>query len=203
MKKNTKRILKYTIEFLIVAFGVFLGIYVSEKQNEHKITLEKENSINYIFEELENNRVSLKKSIKYHELIDAQIDSITPTLSKKDLFANYVENEKFKHSTIKGWSGIRLANLDDTAFETAKINGIIKEYDLKFIQNISKIYKAQEVVIEFGESILTKMINTNSSTKVVDVLGAIDLLTTDLLSNEKALLEAIEKVQTLYKKDAN
>jgi large-conductance mechanosensitive channel len=30
MKEQTKSILKYIIEFLIVAFGVFLGIYVSE-----------------------------------------------------------------------------------------------------------------------------------------------------------------------------
>ncbi|WP_237276114.1 hypothetical protein [Tenacibaculum ovolyticum] len=195
MKKNTKRIFKYLIEFIIVAFGVFLGIYASEIQNEKKVKLEKEKSISYIIEELENNKKRLKESIKYHQSIKTEIDSIAKTLNEKDLFTIYIGNKSFQHSEIKDWSGVRVANLEFTAFEAAKISGIIKEYDIKFIQNISKIYKHQETYSEFGNSILNKLISLNSSTKVVDVLSSIKLVTNDLLNYEKTLLEATQKIK--------
>jgi hypothetical protein len=195
MKKNTKRVFKYLIEFLIVAFGVFLGVYASEIQNEKKIKIEKEKSISYIIEELENNKNRLEESIKYHKLIKIEIDSIVKTLNDKDLFTTYIGNKSFQHNKIKGWSGVRIANLDNTAFEAAKISGIIKEYDIKFIQNISKIYKHQETYSEFGNSVLSKMINLNSSTKVVDMLSSIELMANDLLNYEKAILEVIGKIK--------
>lgn len=195
MKKNIKRIFKYLIEFLIVAFGVFLGIYVSEVRNENKIKIEKEKSVNYIIEELENNKKRLEESIKYHQLIKTEIDSISKTLDEQDLFTNYIGNKSFQHNKIKGWNGIRVANIESTAFEAAKISGILKEYDIEFIQKVSKIYKHQEAYSEFGNSILTKMVNLNSSAKVVDVFSSIELMTSDLLNYEKSLSKGIEKIK--------
>jgi hypothetical protein len=195
MKKNTKQIIKYLIEFLIVAFGVFLGIYASEMQNEKKIKTEKDKSIRFITDELVNNKKRLEESIKYHQLIKIEIDSIGKSLNEQDLFSIYIGNKSFQHNEIRGWNGVRVANLENTAFEAAKISGIIKEYDIKNIQNISKIYKHQDTYSEFGNSVLTKMINLNSSTKVVDILSIIQLMTSDLLGFEKALLEGIEKIE--------
>lgn len=194
MKKNIKRIFKYLIEFLIVVFGVFLGIYVSEVQNEKNINIEKEKSVNYIIEELENNKKRLKESIKYHQSIKTEIDSIAKTLDEKDLFTIYIGNKSFQHNKIKGWNGVRVGNIESTAFEAAKISGIIKEYDIVFIQKISKIYKHKEAYSKLGNSILTKMINFNSSAKVVDVFSSIELITSDLLNYKKSLFKEIEKI---------
>jgi tRNA nucleotidyltransferase (CCA-adding enzyme) len=196
MKKNTKRVIKYLIEFLIVAFGVFLGVYASEIQSKKKIKIEKENSISYIIEELESNKKRLEESIKYHQSIKTEIDSIAKTLDEKDLFTTYIGNKSFRHNEIKGWNGVQVANLDITAFEAAKISGIMKEYDIKFIQNISRLYKHQKTYSELGNKVLTKMINLNSSTKVVDMFSSIELMTSDLLNYEKSLLEAIRKIKT-------
>ena len=130
MKKQTKRIFKYLIEFLIVVSGVFLGVYASEIQSQKKITKEKEKSISYIIEELSNNKTSLTKSIKYHQLIKIESDSIGEIFNQEDLFKNYIGNKIFRHDQIKGWEGIKIANLESTAFEAAKISGIIKEYEI-------------------------------------------------------------------------
>ncbi len=203
MKKTTKNVLKYLIEFLIVAFGVFLGIYVSDLQNEKKIKIEKEKSINYILKELENNKSNIESSIEYHQLIKSNMDSLASTLTKKDVFVNYLENKKFRHNQIKGWNGVRLANIESTVFEGVKISGIIQEYDIELIQIISKIYKRQEVYSEFGNSLLDRMLSLNSSTKVVDVFGTIQIMTTDLLSLEKQLLKELEKVQKEIKTSHN
>jgi len=195
MKKQTKRIFKYLIEFLIVVSGVFLGVYASEIQSQKKITKEKEKSISYIIEELSNNKTSLKKSIKYHQLIKIESDSIGEIFNQEDLFKNYIGNKIFRHDQIKGWEGIKIANLESTAFEAAKISGIIKEYDIEFIQKISKIYNKQEAYLKFANSILTKMININSSSKVADAFGAIELMGYDLLQFEESILKDMEKIK--------
>ncbi|WP_299256934.1 hypothetical protein [uncultured Aquimarina sp.] len=199
MKKTTKNVFKYLLEFLIVAFGVFLGIYVSEQENKKKIKGEREKSVNYILEELNDNKNSLEKSISYHQLIKIQIDSIVPTFNEKDLYEAYWGNKKFKHNQIVGWNGIRLANLEDTAFEGAKISGIIQGYNIELIHNISKIYNQQKKYTEFGTSIFNKMININSSTKIIDIFSSIKLITTDLLLNEKQLLDNIKKAENNIK----
>lgn len=195
MKKNNKSVLKYFIEFLIVAFGVFLGMYVSEIQSEKKTKLEKEKSMRFIYEELQNNRQKLETAIAYHESIKKELDSILKILDKKAMNTIYMGNEIFHHNDIKGWNGIQLANLEDTAFEATKISGIISEFDIEFIQNISRIYNYQNDYAEFGKSILTKMVNLNSSSKIADLITCIDLMTSDLANNEKALLNGIKKIK--------
>jgi large-conductance mechanosensitive channel len=52
MKKISREIIRYVIEFLIVAFGVYLGFYASDLQNEKKIQEDKKKSLTYIIEEL-------------------------------------------------------------------------------------------------------------------------------------------------------
>ena len=194
MKNEKSKVFKYFIEFLIVAFGVFLGVYASELQNEKKIKREKEKSISYILEELASNKERLLNSVEYHQLLKTQIDSIVRTLKEADFFTTYIGNKHFRHDRIKGWKGIQIAKLESTAFEAAKITGIIREFDIEFIQKVSKAYKYQETYSKFGNSILTKMVNLNSSSKVLDVFGAVELMTTDLLSNEKELLNIINEI---------
>lgn len=199
MKKYTKHILKYVLEFLIVTFGVFLGMYVNELQNDKKIHREKEKSIHHIVLELENNKKNVEEAITYHQSIKTEIDSIVQTIVKEDLFKTYVGNTIFRYNRIKGWNGVQLANLESIALDGAKISGIIKEYDIEIIKSISKVYSLQEDYSEFGVSIRNKMINLNASTKIIDVLGAIQLMTTDLLVYEKKLLNEISKAQVEIK----
>ena len=42
---------------------------------------------------------------------------------------------------------------------------------------------------------MNRMMTINSATKVIDVLGTVELMSTDLLVYEKKLLDAIEKTQ--------
>ncbi len=47
------------------------------------------------------------------------------------------------------------------------------------------------------------MININSSTKVIDALGMVQIMTTDLLGLENYLLVEIEKIETEIKTPHN
>ncbi len=202
MNKTVKNILKYLIEIIIVAFGVFLGVYYSNVNAENKTKKEREKSLSLIIGELETNQQLLKRDIGYHETIKIEIDSIIPSLSDKDMYSSFVESE-FKHNEIDGWTGFHFSRLQKTAFESAKTSGIIKDYDIELIQKLSNIYNFQDTYIGFGESILNKAIETNSSTKVVDFIGIIELMTSDLLSVEKQLSKELEKTITELKTPHN
>jgi large-conductance mechanosensitive channel len=67
MNKTVKSALRYVIEIVIVAFGVFLGVYYSNLNAAEKTDKEKEKSISLIIQELENNQRLLLKDIDYHE----------------------------------------------------------------------------------------------------------------------------------------
>jgi len=123
MKKN---IIKYLIEFLIVAFGVFLGSYANEIQNEKKINKNKEKAIENIISELENNKEKLEKSIEYHKVLEVYFDSIVATIPKKSFKENFFESGKFRYSSAKEWKGMGFAEFESTAFETAKISGTLQ-----------------------------------------------------------------------------
>jgi len=183
-----------------VYFLVFTPVKFRVKR---KLKGKRKNLLNILYKELENNKNKLEISFKYHQSIKAEIDSIGKVLNESDFFTTYIGNKKFRHDRIKGWNGVKNANLDDMAFEAAKISGIIKEFDFEIIQNISEIYKFQKEYSEFGNSILKKMINFNSSTKVADVFGSIDLITSDLKNYEKSLIEAIKKAQSVLTKPQN
>ncbi|MEM9849604.1 MAG: hypothetical protein AAF847_17075, partial [Bacteroidota bacterium] len=171
MSQHTKGIFKYLIELLLVVVGVFLGIYVSEIRGDEQTRKQKAQSISYITEEVINNKSKLERSIKYHRSIKTEIDSIAQLLTEEDMFEHYIGNDIFRHNEIKGWKGIGVNYLESTAFEAAKISGIITEYDIEIVKEISTIYNYQAEYLEFGNSILKRMINMNSSSKVIDAFS--------------------------------
>ncbi len=192
MNKTLKSILKYIIEILIVAFGVFLGVYYSNINTDNKTQKEKNKSIDLIISELVFNKELLEEHIEYHEKIKIEIDSIIPTLSEKELYSDFTRS-KFKHFEIKDWQGFRFARLQKTAYETTKTSGVIKEFDIELIHKLSDIYNFQYTYIDFGTSILDKAIGINSSMKLWDLIGTIKLMTSDLLGIEKVLLDKLNK----------
>ncbi len=193
MKEIKNELLKYLIELFIVAFGVFLGIIISENKANNQINRNVKNSITYIIDELETNSGNLKKSIKYHEMIKENLSSFR-SLKEKDLLAPYFGSQIFHFTKIKGWTGINLPKFENIAFESAKISGIFQEMDIASVQTISRAYKQIAFNEDFGKSLFEKMIAMNSETKTIDAIGMIQLLTTDVLSSEKSLDRELEKI---------
>ncbi len=198
MNKTLKSILKYLVEVIIVAFGVFLGVNYSNINADNKTKKEKERSLNLIIKELELNQQLLEDQISYHKKIKIEMDSIVPSLSKERMLASYTETE-VKRLEIKGWKGFIFARLQRTAFESTKTSGLMKEFDIELVQKLSDIYYFQDIYINFATSVLNKAIEINSSMKMVDLIGTINLMTSDVLGLERQLSEKLEKTLTELK----
>lgn len=201
MKKTIQTIGKYFIELFIVAFGVFLGFYLNNLSAENKIKQEKHRTLEIIITELQNNAILIKNMAHYHEGIKAQMSQILPKLKREILFSNYMGNKEFNFNQLKGWNGFNFARVETTAFEGAKMSGIFSNFNIKTIQEISAIYQTFKVYNDFGVTVLNKGIATNSSTKVVDFVITIELMTGDLLLLEYKLESTITSTIAALKKE--
>ncbi len=194
--------MRYLIEFIIVAFGVFLGIYLNNKESEKNTNANKKKAIQNIIVELENNNEKLKATINYHEQIKFNLDSLIKTIPEETFKKPYFDNKKFKFVYIKGWGGNGFAELDDTAFEVSKMSGTLQDMEIELIQEISKIYKKINSQLAFQVSINNRMSSINSKSTTYDAVGNVSLLTGDNLGMEKNLSEQIEQsiktIKTLH-----
>jgi len=187
MGNNKRTFLKYFFDLIIVAFGVFLGMFVSEWWGQKKMDSNVEKSLNNILNEMKSNRENIENAIDYHEKLKTTCDTLFGQLTKAEVLLPYYSNTKFKHNKIKGWRGFGFAGMEDIAFESTKISGVIQELDLDLIQLISSTYKHQKSNLGFSESTVNKMVNMDSNTKTLDVIGIIELIIYDGLANEKSL----------------
>ncbi|CAM1367486.1 conserved hypothetical protein [Tenacibaculum sediminilitoris] len=193
MSKLKKKIKKYVTEFLVVAFGVFLGIYVNEWENNKQLNSDKEKVIQNILSELEDNKEKLLKSVSYHQKIKINLDSTLAKTPEEIKFERYLGNKHFKFVTIKGWTGVNFPEYDTTAFEVAKMSGILQNMDINVVQEISKIYNKIQNLASFQNLITNKMMELNYETKVIDVVGSLTLVVGDNLNMEKLLVKEVEK----------
>lgn len=132
--------IKYLIELLIVAFGVFLGIMISSYQSQKKTEKNIEKSIGFIRQELKSNSEKLERSLSYHIQLKRDFDSIKKELSEDLVMENYFGQSTFRHNRIPNWNGLGTARMDNIAFESAKISGVFQEMDIEEVQAISKAY---------------------------------------------------------------
>lgn len=190
MKKD---LFKYLIEFVIVAFGVFLGIYLNGRGDDQQVTEQKQKALENILSELEHNREALQIAIKYHELIKVNFDSLMKTIPVETYQQPYFANKAFKYVYIKGWGGYGFADFEDTAFEVAKMSGALQNMDIDLIQAISGIYKKLDAQNSLQNTLQNRMFQVSSASTTYDVIGNVALLTGDNLGMEKGLLAALDE----------
>ncbi len=203
-----KPVFNYLIELIIVAFGVFMGILVSEYKAETKIKKNIESSISLIINEMESNIKNIDRAIQYHTHIKKGYDSLIVNMTEDIVYTSYFTNHKFRAEHIPGWNGLwngtGSLEIEDIAFESAKTGGIFQNMDIHQIELISSAYRKLHNHSEFGNLINSRYMGMDSETKVMDVVGTLQILTNDFLSNEIFLKTELEKtVEQLRKQSPN
>ena len=193
MSEFKKDLIKYLLEFLIVGFGVFLGMYVNESVAQNKIDREVKKSLSYILDELEGNSRQLEHTIAYHEKIKNAFQCFKANIPEEELLKPYFSTRDYKFNKIEGWTGVRLPSYENIAFEGAKISGLTSQFDIETVQSLSQIYKMLDFNGEFGRTTLDKMLEMDSESKVVDGLSIISLLTGDILGSEIYLKQRLDE----------
>jgi len=201
-KKTGKNVVKYILELLVVSFGVYLGIYVGERNSQQKTDTNTKKALTQIITELNSNTGRLKSAISYHEQIGIELDSVVSSLERDDYNTLYFENEKFNHNkSLPSWNGINTVKLSSTIFESAKIGGVLQELNISTINLISSAYEFQNIYDDLSKATVKQMMEMDSQTKTSDVIQLLSRLSKyDVVNMEKGLLNHIETNVTELKK---
>ena len=192
MKTSNSTVLKYFIEFLIVASGVVLGILITNWNDDRYETKNLDKTRSYLLEELKSNISALEKSLAYHEGLKASFDTIRYSITEEQLYQDYIERDALKIYQIPGFKGPGFAALERSVYESAIISGTLQKIDITQMQLITKAYKIQENYDELSEKLMTRLFNINSQTKVIDMIGFIEILNTDVYFFEKSMIETLK-----------
>ncbi|QAA81434.1 hypothetical protein EI546_06680 [Aequorivita sp. H23M31] len=196
MRNSRIPFVKYLIELLIVAFGVFLGIMISTYQNNNRTEKNIKKSIGFIHRELKSNSQKLDKAIAYHYKLKSSFDSIKKELPSDLAMENYYTQQAFRHNKVPHWTGLGMASMDNIAFESAKISGIFQEMDIEEVQAISRAYSYFDSYTKFSENLMEKLLAIDSNSKVADIIVIFEVLGSDIIITEQRVKEEIDKINS-------
>lgn len=193
-KKVHQNIFKYSIEGLIVAFGVFLGIFASEWKAQNKTDKKVEKTLVFLVGEMQLNSEKFNASIQYHEALKVSFDGVLKTVPEAAYRMPYINNKYFIYNNISGWNGVRTVRPENMVFNGAGLTGVMHELDIELVQKISRVYNQQDTYIEFSNMMLESIVKgMNTDSKVGDIISMIQLLTSDILNLEKGTKKLIDQ----------
>ena len=178
-----------------MAFGVILGLFVSNWNEKKNIEAKVEKTLTHIVAELETNVERLDTAYVYHSRICVSIDSVLSDLPEEE-FLLPVYKSNFKHYEIPGWNGVGIPGTEKIAFESAKVNGFFEEIDIEQIQDISRAYKLLESYGQLSKAPLEKFLGLGSDSKVLDIVGILELICYDVKENEKYVSKKVRDLVT-------
>lgn len=179
-------------ELLIVAFGVFLGMVVSDWNANRKTATQVEKTKQYIINELKTNVHNLNYSIEYHKQLRTEFDSLAALITEEDLLKPFISNKLIKFNKIPSWTGPGTSLLDKSVYEGAKVGNLLQEFDIETLQMIARTYRHQDGYELLSKKIVDRMMNINFDTKTIDGMGTLELIVFDILGNEKVLKKHLE-----------
>lgn len=188
-----KSLFKYILEAAIVAFGVVLGLYLSEQNAQSKVNENTKVTLDHIVQELRANRELLIQAQEYHKKISVEFDSLAKTVTAEDLEKVYYSNDKFKHFMLPSWQGVGTAKVKSIIFESAKLGGVVQELNINTIQNIASIYETLDTYETLSTAVEDGLLNVGSSTKVADVFRVFELLKYDIQIFEEYLVKHLDE----------
>jgi len=103
MTKRSKTIVKYLVEFLVVAFGVFLGVFVIEWNTQNKTDQNTKRTLAFIIDEIDSNIEKLDHTTKYQTVLVSSADSITALLDEEVMKETFYNNDNFRLSYLPNW----------------------------------------------------------------------------------------------------
>ena len=198
--KITTSAKKYFFEILVVAFGVFLGIVVSEAIATQKQNNQTERSIDYIIKELKLNQEALESSIAYHENLKISFQNLTKDITEEELQEPYFKSRFAPFNKIEGWKGPSIPKMQNSMYEAAKTANIFQNLELDELQSVSKIYLRLNAFNEFLNIWWNRFLIIGADTKTMDVFINFNILFSDILQSEKNLKLDLEKAIDQLKK---
>ncbi|MCE7993340.1 MAG: hypothetical protein HEP71_15245 [Roseivirga sp.] len=140
-KPELKRL---TREGLMIVFSVLFALFISQLVDDNKTRRQKDQALDHIFKELETNKGTLERWIAKHGKIESDISRMIedPNDSMRLVLT---QSPRLDFGVIT--STFIDALLGDTAWEAAKSTQIISEFDFNLVEDLTRIYGLQKIIM--------------------------------------------------------
>ncbi|WP_422361620.1 DUF6090 family protein [Reichenbachiella sp.] len=182
---NRHKIWEYIIQIVIVIFGVFLGILLSEWNNDQKDNNRQKVFLSHMASELNGHKNQLDLVIPYHESITKAVDSVISNSSKEELKTAFIWDGAW--GKIPKWQGLKLFPLRTPTYESAKFSEVLAGMDSELLESITGYYESVNSYNTLCNGISEKILDINSQTEYVDVLLLVMIIKGDVLGTEKGI----------------
>ncbi len=179
-----KKIGELLFQIIPVMIGVFLGYIASNwadsSQKEHQAKV----LIGNLLSEIETNEKRLKDVIEYHTMLR---DS-----------SRFYSNSQNKIDHTDFFKGTRIMKLGNSAYNTGIQTGAINEMPIDKIQAINQLYTFQADYNEFGNMMMSSLINKDFSDKEEELKKIVRFLSitmTDIVIKEQHLIERYRQMK--------
>ena len=137
MKKTLGKIL---LDLIPVAIGVYVGLLVSNWNDNKKTDQITQNTIERVKREIRLNQENILDAVKYHDMVRDTIKTINQ---------NNLPNDT---RIFKFWRGINMPRLYKSAFETVKQTGIANNVNPSILEQLNKLYTFQDSYNDFSKT---------------------------------------------------
>lgn len=138
---------KHLVEGLMIVFSVLFALFINKAYADYQTTKRKKIALESIRKELAQNEWTVKRWHQQHSQIQERIKTILN--QENDSLLQAMKQYKFfnlgiltnDQSLIDGF-------ITNTAWESVKASGIISEFDFMTIQELTRVYSMQEVIMD-------------------------------------------------------
>lgn|GEM_PF-2794167 len=196
------KIKSFFFQLFTIAAGVYLGVIGGNWNDSRKSREAQAVFLDNISMEIRANLKNMEMSLRKHEAMKISMEKLMETVDEEFLNQKFLANDGFQ--MIDEWQGFGVNKPNQNVFKTGLNTNVFSELDFEISSLISGIYSRFDGYTEFTDSILDRaLFELNPDTKTQDVFFIIELITTDVLSNERRLLDkvnkSIEKLEKLKK----
>ncbi|MFL0354002.1 hypothetical protein [Xanthomarina sp. GH4-25] len=182
-----KKIINYILyaigEISLIVIGIWLALYLQNKNEDAKIQETVQTSIRLLKDEIVTNRTMIDNVKDYHIMV-------RDTLQKFDFTKSEIEISK----RFGFWKGVRTPRLQDAAFQTSIQTGVSKELNPKLLQALNNLYTYQDSYNNFTSQSTQIFFNADFTDKksIERTLTLVKMTMSDLYYYEKGLTESFD-----------
>lgn len=183
---------EYLIQVLLIVFSVVLALALTEYINSLKTKKELNLMLKNIEEELRTNREIVEELIPYHENVLIKLKTSYSEPQKLDSIKASDDINFFNFAP----KGIQQKLINKTAWETAKLSGLIHEIKNERLQLLAKTYEQQEITFTPSDKIQEIVASRDflDNSKAKENLILLYWQFNELIGRESALKRHYDKV---------
>ena len=184
------------LEVFLIAFAVFLGMWVSDWSASRKLRQDRKAMLRAIKQELIQNQARLEQRERPQQSFLVAFDSLQAVLTETNKQEPFYDRS-FRER-LPGWTGIGSTNQDNSMFEAAQYSQVLIGMDIELLGRLSKTYRLQENLNDLHHTYLDRFYGIDSTTRYGEVIRLVNQMRQELWGGQKLLAREYAKtIKTL------